>query len=62
MDELIGKYAYKKCGFFSGIIGKIEKNSNGITPYKLVFDGESAVGFVKKDDVVIVDLKDQNKF
>ena len=55
LDELIGKKAYKKRGFFSGLIGIIHKNDNGITPYKLVFKSIGAVGFVDEDDIIVID-------
>lgn len=62
LDELIGKYAYKKLGFFAGLIGVIEKNNNGISPYKLVFKSAGAVGFLNEKDIVVVeDLEEQSK-
>lgn len=57
--ELIGKLAYKKRGFFSGLIGIVQENNNGITPYKLVFQFGAAVGIQGKDDIVIVGEEEQ---
>ncbi|MCK7605396.1 hypothetical protein L3V64_003280 [Geobacillus stearothermophilus] len=61
MDEelIIGKLAYKKRGFFSGLIGIVQENNNGITPYKLVFQSGAAVGIQGKDDIVIVGEEDR---
>ncbi|NNV07513.1 hypothetical protein ETC03_14270 [Geobacillus sp. MMMUD3] len=60
MDEelIIGKLAYKKRGFFSGLVGTIQENDKGITPYKLVFRF-AAVGIKGKDDIVIVGEEDR---
>jgi hypothetical protein len=55
-DELIGKYAYKKRGFFSDLIGKIEKNDKGISKYKLVTKMGTTIGFNRKDEIVLVDI------
>jgi hypothetical protein len=55
LEDLIGKKAYKKRGFFSDLIGVIEKSDNGITPYKLVFKTIGAVGFRDKNDIVIIE-------
>lgn len=58
-DKLVGKKAYKKYGFFSYLIGVIEKNPTGITPYMLCgyHNGERywAVGFNSEKDIVIVE-------
>ena len=51
MDKLIGKYAYKKRGFFSGIVGRIEKNYEGFSPYVLVYKTGSATGFHKRNEI-----------
>lgn len=61
MDEelIIGKLAYKKRGFFSGLIGIVQENNNGITPYKLVFQSGAAVGIQGKDDIIIVGEEDR---
>lgn len=59
MVELIGKFAYKKYGFFSGLIGKIEESDSGFTPYKLVNpNGETIIGFRKKDEIILVELEE----
>jgi len=55
MDELIGKKAYKKRGFFSGIIGVIEKSDSGITPYKLVYSNGSGNGFNNLNDIILIE-------
>lgn len=55
MDELIGKMAYKKRGFFSGIIGIIEKSDGGITPYKLVYKNGSANGFSSIYEIELIE-------
>lgn len=57
-DELIGKYAYKKLGFFSGLIGIIEKSDYGISPYKLTFKSSGSVGICRLKDIEIVDEND----
>lgn len=55
-DELIGKFAYKKLGFYSDLIGKIEKNDQGISRYRLVTKTGTCIGFNKKDEIVLVDI------
>lgn len=60
-DDLIGKYAYKKHGFFSHLIGVIEKSNSGITPYKLVTKAGSSVGFRNEDDIVLVDIEEDEE-
>lgn len=50
MDDLIGKLAYKKRGFFSGIYGRIEKGD----PYKIVFLDGSGVVFSRLDEIVVI--------
>lgn len=55
MDEHIGKLAYKRLGYFSGLTGKIEKSNSEITPYKLVFKSAGAVGFRSLDDIVLIE-------
>jgi hypothetical protein len=57
MDELIGKFAYCKYGFYSHLIGKIEKNDNGITPYVLVTKMGTRIGFRNIDDIVFVEIE-----
>lgn len=60
MDDLIGKLAYKKYGFFSHIVGKIEKSDSGFTPYKLVDPkGETIIGFRKKEEIVLVENQEK---
>ncbi len=54
MEELIGKKAYKKRGFFGGFIGTIQKSDSGITPYKIVFASGSAVGILDERDIEVV--------
>lgn len=53
MENLVGKYAYKTRGLFAGLVGKIEKSDDGITPYKLVYKNWSAVGFTSKDEILL---------
>lgn len=55
MDKLIGKKAYKKRGFFSGIVGVIEESDSGITPYKLVYRSGSENGFYSIDEITLID-------
>lgn len=55
-DEYIGKKAYKKNGFYGGLIGVIQK-SDHITPYKIVFGGGGAVG-IRKEDIMLVEEGD----
>lgn len=59
MDELIGKFAYKKLGFFSHLIGKIEKNEGGLTPYKLVTKAGTAISFRKRSEIVLVNNEEE---
>lgn len=55
MDNLIGKTAYKKTGFFAYRFGVIEKSNSGITPYILNFGGtKGSVGFHFEKDIVLV--------
>lgn len=54
-DELIGKYAYKKYGFLSGLIGRIEHSDSGITKYKLVFKAGYSTGFNRLGDICLCD-------
>lgn len=58
MDHLIGRYAYKKQGFFSDLIGRIERSESGICPYKLVMKSGTSVGFTKESDIVLVELRE----
>lgn len=53
LDHLIGKMAYKKLGFFSHLIGIIQKSDGGITPYKLEFKSGGAVGFTRENEIVL---------
>lgn len=57
MEELIGKFAYKKRGYFSGLIGKIEKN-DGFTPYRLVTKSGIKIVFTKISEIELVEIKE----
>lgn len=59
MNDLIGKYAYKKLGFFSDLIGKIELNDEGISPYRLVTKAGTKIPFARMDEIVLVDVEDE---
>ena len=62
MNELIGKYAYKKRGFFGGIIGIVRKNDEGsISPYSLEYKDGSRNGFNRSSDIVVVDESEVSK-
>ena len=51
--SVIGKKAYKNSGFFSGLVGIIQKGDD-ITPYRVVFSDGSSVG-ARLSDLIIVD-------
>ena len=53
LDNLIGKYAYKKYGFLSGLIGRIDRNESGLTKYRLVFKSGSSAGFNRLSDICL---------
>lgn len=53
MEELIGRYAYKKSGYFSGLIGVIKK-SDGLTPYVLATKTGLRITFTKKNQIELV--------
>lgn len=55
-DEHIGKLAYKRRGFFGGLIGKIAKSEYGVhnVNYVIEFAGGSRVGIVTTDDIEYV--------
>lgn len=57
LDNYIGQFATKKRGFFSGLIGIIEKNESGLGRCKhaLVFKDGSKVGISKLDDIELCD-------
>ena len=58
-ERLIGRLAYKKRGFFSGLVGVLEKNEF-ITPYKIVFPDDASVG-VHEDEFVLIEEKYDNR-
>lgn len=53
MEHLIGKYAYKKRGFFAGMVGRIERSGSELVPYKLVFKNWSATYFSSENDIIL---------
>lgn len=58
MDNLIGKKAYKKYGFFSHLIGVIERNTNEAfpnIPYRLRYKDGTTSSFTKREHIVLVD-------
>lgn len=55
IDELIGKKAYRKSGFFSGILGIIEKSDSDFTNYKLVYPDGSANAFNNIHEIELID-------
>lgn len=56
MDDLIGKQAYLKRGFFSGVIGIIKRNDrdNAICPYLIETD-VGDLGFSSAKSIQIVE-------
>ncbi|WP_312753730.1 hypothetical protein [Rummeliibacillus suwonensis] len=54
LEKYIGRKAYKNSGYFSGLVGRIEK-SDFITRYKLIFDDGGAVGINRLMDIVLLE-------
>lgn len=62
MDTLIGKKAYLKRGFYSGLIGTVATSQTEITKYALVFAEWGSTGFNRIEDIVLVgETDDDNK-
>lgn len=55
MDSIIGKKAYKKGGFFSGLVGTVVESNNGITPYIIDVKDVATIPFMNIEDIVLVD-------
>ena len=56
-EKHVGKRAYKKTGYYSGIIGTIERSDFIFAPSEFVlrFPSGGAVGVVILDDIVFVE-------
>lgn len=54
MDENIGRKAYKKCGYYEGLVGVVRESNAGITDYTIYIENIGAVG-ANLRDIVFVD-------
>ncbi|MCP1354606.1 hypothetical protein [Aneurinibacillus migulanus] len=54
MDENIGRKAYKKCGYYGGLVGVVRECDAGITDYTIYIENIGAVG-ANLRDIVFVD-------
>ena len=61
MEEFVGKYAKVKLGLFSGLIGRIERETDdldvalGLSPYKLVFPSGLETSLISMRNIEILD-------
>jgi len=56
-EDHIGRLAYKKNGFFGGLIGRIERSKYEHAPsdYIIEFPGGGGVGIVNTSDIEFID-------
>ena len=54
-DNLIGRMAYKKYGFFGGLVGVIKASESGVTKFVIEFPSGAKVGFSNVSDIELVD-------
>lgn len=58
MEHLVGKYAYKTRGLFAGMVGRIEKDTEGVFPYKLVYKNWNPVGITSEKEIILCEGED----
>lgn len=61
MVELIGKKAYKKSGFHSGLVGTVIESNNRIWPYMLDVKGVGVVPFMDNEEIDLLDDKSDSR-